>query len=81
MNRVFGNQAHGGSALRQHLPQLSRPEHGRPIKRKRKRKVWIPQTQIKSCVRDLSTQENKMRNYQSAQMLVLQQSQHTLFSS
>ncbi|OQE87631.1 hypothetical protein PENNAL_c0019G09709 [Penicillium nalgiovense] len=39
MNRVLGNQAHGGSALRQHLPQLSRPEHGRPMKRKRKRKA------------------------------------------
>ncbi|OQE26069.1 hypothetical protein PENFLA_c007G03850 [Penicillium flavigenum] len=39
MNRVFGNQAHGGSALRQYLPQLSTPEHGRPIKRKRKRKA------------------------------------------
>ncbi|KAJ5839800.1 uncharacterized protein N7525_004988 [Penicillium rubens] len=39
MNRVFDNQAHGGSALIQHLPQLSRPEHGRLIKRKRKRKA------------------------------------------
>ncbi|CAG8895661.1 unnamed protein product [Penicillium egyptiacum] len=39
MNRMLGNQARGDAALRQHLPQLSRPENGRPIKRKRKRKA------------------------------------------
>ncbi|KAJ5867794.1 hypothetical protein N7534_002347 [Penicillium rubens] len=64
MNRVFDNQAHGGSALIQHLPQLSRPEHGRLIKRKRKRKVRTPQTQINlSMIDRLETNIRRLESH------------------
>lgn len=88
MNEVFNNQARGDSTLRQHISQLSRPENGHTRKRQRKRKVGLGlHRQFKSYhiliislgMRHLSTQKNKMRGHHQVQMLVLQQSQHSLF--
>lgn len=88
MNGVFNNQTHVDSALRQTLSQLSRPETRHTRKRQRKRKVGLGFHIYKSChvliisvgMRHLSTQKNKMRGYHQVQMLVLQQSQHSLFA-